>query len=79
MENPTLEIPGHARVVVQLYETDTRSYRQPRGYSRAKIRIRSQAELKRFWRALENLIDDRDWSDRARQRGAETDTAALAP
>jgi hypothetical protein len=56
--------PGHGRVVVQFYDVDDRAYRQPPGFSLAKIKIRNKREMGRLWEQLQAVIEDGRWRDR---------------
>lgn len=71
-------VPGHARIVVQIYNPETRSYGQPAGFSMSRIPVRTRRELDRMWKRLQDVADGRDWTDarHTAAKDAEVNTTA---
>lgn len=62
-----LVLPGHSRVVVQVYHPDRRMYAQPAGFSLSRVEIGSQAELERLWQAIRDTVNVGTWRDAAQR------------
>lgn len=56
-------VPGSALVLVQLYRSSERSYSQAPGMSSSGIQVASQRELKRLWKAIDDVINGAKWRD----------------
>jgi hypothetical protein len=56
-------VPGSARVIVQLYRAEDRSYQMAAGMSAAGITIASKGELDRLWSEINNVILSARWRD----------------
>lgn len=60
---PKKLVPGHARIGIQIYNAGPRSYSHAPGFSRSRIHVRTQRELNRLWKEVEDVIDRGAWRD----------------
>lgn len=54
--------PDRVRLVLEEYDSRRRGYREV--LSLAGIPVRTKRERNRLWRELQDVVDDRDWTDR---------------
>lgn len=56
-------VPGKARVLLELYDAEKRSY-QTIGKAVSGITVKSKAEVERLFAEVEEAIEDRRWRDK---------------
>lgn len=64
---PEESIPGHARIVLQVYEPGRRRYAQPSGFCLSSIDVKTRREFERLWKTLSSTIEGGAWKDAAQQ------------
>jgi hypothetical protein len=66
---PRASTNGNVRLVLQLYNLRLHQYREG-GMSISAIKVQNRRELDRLWGMLQEVIEDRWWTDRRQATAA---------